>query len=49
MKHWSEGKEIGNNWKIFLSIAVYKIFGKKFNDNLFNISREFYVFYLLFY
>lgn len=28
MKHWSEGKEIGNNWKIFLSIAVYKIFGR---------------------
>lgn len=28
MKHWSEGKEIGNNWKIFLSISVYKIFGR---------------------
>ena len=28
MKHWSEEKEIGNNWKINLSRIVYKIFGR---------------------
>ena len=28
MKHWSEEKEIGNNWKINLSRFVYKIFGR---------------------